>query len=274
MSDLIIHPRDMTELRAFAKDAAESGFFGAKNPTQALMIAMSGRDLGLSYTQSLRAFHVVTGRPTLSADGMVAICLGRKDICGYFATIESTPASCTVETQRIGAPNPSRLTYTIADAKAANLTNKDTWRQHPAAMLRARAKAALARDVYPDLLMGLYDPDEISETPAPKSRAREAIEAKVAAVAEPVIAEVVAEPEPRAHHESWDADRPGFCAHLRDRGLDYDDVAAYLTHLGKPRPSQMTRDQRTALVGWLAKGATLDAYYAWRATLPEPGSNG
>lgn len=273
MSDLIIHPRDMTELRAFAKDAAESGFFGAKNPTQALMIAMSGRDLGLSYTQSLRAFHVVTGRPTLSADGMVAICLGRKDICGYFATIESTPASCTVETQRIGAPNPSRLTYTIADAKAANLTNKETWRQHPAAMLRARAKAALARDVYPDLLMGLYDPDEISETPAPKGRAREAIEAKaVAVVAEPVVAEVVT--EPKAHDESWEGDRPGFCAHLRDRGLEYDEVAAYLAHLGKPRPSQMSRDQRAALVGWLARGATLDAYYAWRGTLAEPGSNG
>lgn len=273
MSDLIIHPRDMTELRAFAKDAAESGFFGAKNPTQALMIAMSGRDLGLSYTQSLRAFHVVSGRPTLSADGMVAICVGRRDICAYFATIESSPTSCTVETQRVGNPAPARLTYTIADAKTAGLTNKDTWRQHPANMLRARAKAALARDVYPDLLMGLYDPEELDQPAAPKSKVREAVEAK-AVVAEAVVVDVVAEPEQRAHHESWESDRPGFCAHLRDRGLDYDDVAQYLTHLGKPRPSQMTRDQRTALVGWLGKGATLDAYYAWRGTLPEPGSNG
>lgn len=268
-----IQPRDMSELKEFAKHAAESGFFGAKNPTQALMIAMSGRDLGLSYTQSLRAFHVVSGRPTLSADGMVAICVGRKDICAYFATIESSPTSCTVETQRVGNPAPSRLTYTIADAKTAGLTSKETWRAHPASMLRARAKAALARDVYPDLLMGLYDPEELEQSAAPKSKVREVVE-RAEPVAAAVVVDVVAEPESRAHHESWESDRPGFFVYLRDRGLDYDEVAQYLTHLGKPRPSQMTRDQRTALCGWLAKGATLDAFYAWRGTLPEPGSNG
>jgi hypothetical protein len=36
----------------------------------------------------------------------------------------------------------------------------------------------------------------------------------------------------------------------------------------------MSRDQRTALLGWLGRGATLDAYHGWRATLAEPGSNG
>ena len=272
MSDLpVIVPRDMTELRAFAKDAADSGFFGAKNPTQALMLTMAGRDLGLSYTQALRAFHVVSGRPTMSADGMVAVCLGRKDVCAYFSTIESTPDHAIVETHRVGAPQPQRLTYSMADAKAAGLTGKDTWRQHPAAMLRARAKAALARDVYPDLLMGLYDPDELGGESKlePKSRVR--AELARAADAEPVVAEVVA---PSEHDQSWEADRPGFCAHLRDRGLDYDDVAAYLAHLGKPRPSQMSRVQRAALVGWLGRGATLDAYHAWRGTLAEPGTNG
>jgi hypothetical protein len=269
MSDLpVIVPRDFNELRAFAKDAADSGFFGAKNPVQALMLTMSGRDLGLSYTQALRAFHVVSGRPTMSADGMVAVCLGRKDVCAYFSTIESTPDHAIVETHRVGAPSPQRLTYSMSDAKAAGLTGKDTWRQHPAAMLRARAKAALARDVYPDLLMGLYDPDELGESkPEPKRRGVELRPVEP----ELLVAEVVA---PSEHDQSWEADRPGFCAHLRDRGLDYDEVAAYLAHLGKPRPSQMSRDQRAALVGWLARGATLDAYYAWRGTLAEPGSNG
>jgi hypothetical protein len=270
MSDLpVIVPRDFNELRAFAKDAADSGFFGAKNPVQALMLTMSGRDLGLSYTQALRAFHVVSGRPTMSADGMVAVCLGRKDVCAYFSTIESTPDHAIVETHRVGAPQPQRLTYSMSDAKAAGLTGKDTWRQHPAAMLRARAKAALARDVYPDLLMGLYDPDELGEKLEPKSRVR--AEIARAADPEPVVVEVVA---PAEHDQSWEADRPGFCAHLRDRSLEYDEVAAYLAHLGKPRPSQMSRDQRAALVGWLARGATLDAYHAWRETLAEPGSNG
>jgi molybdopterin-guanine dinucleotide biosynthesis protein B len=133
MSDLpVIVPRDFNELRAFAKDAADSGYFGAKNPVQALMLTMSGRDLGLSYTQALRAFHVVSGRPTMSADGMVAVCLGRKDVCAYFSTIESTPDHAIVETHRVGAPSPQRLTYSMVDAKAAGLTGKDTWRHREA----------------------------------------------------------------------------------------------------------------------------------------------
>jgi hypothetical protein len=269
MSDLpVIVPRDFNELRAFAKDAADSGFFGAKNPVQALMLTMSGRDLGLSYTQALRAFHVVSGRPTMSADGMVAVCLGRKDVCAYFSTIESTADHATVETHRIGAPQPQRLTYSMTDAKAAGLTNKDTWRQHPAAMLRARAKAALARDVYPDLLMGLYDPDELGESkPEPKRRGVELRPIDP----EPVVVDAVVEV---AHHESWEADRPGFFAHLRDHSLDYEVICGFLATLGKPRPSAMTRDQRAALATWLTRGATRDQIQAYIEAQPEPGSAG
>src|SRR5690606_27529948 len=40
------------------------------------------------------------------------------------------------------------------------LTGRSNWKAHPAAMLRARASAALARAVYPDVAMGIYDPDE------------------------------------------------------------------------------------------------------------------
>ena len=54
-----IEPTNMRELEVFAAAAAKTGFFGAKSPEQALIVAMSGRDLGLSYAQSLRAFHVI-----------------------------------------------------------------------------------------------------------------------------------------------------------------------------------------------------------------------
>lgn len=155
-----IEPENMADLRAFAAAAAASGFYGAKSPEQALMLAMTGKDLGLSYTQALRAFHVVQGKPVLSADGMVAAVLasGKAE---YFRTVEKTTERVTVETKRRGDPAPTSYTYTMSDAKAAGLTGKDNWKSHPAAMLAARAKSALARDVYPDVLLGMYDPDEI-----------------------------------------------------------------------------------------------------------------
>ena len=160
-----IEPRTMADRAALAEAAGKSGFFGAKNKDQALLLMMCGRDLGLSYTQSLRAFHInsETGKPGLSADGMVAVCLKRRDVCEYFRTIAATNEQATVETKRVGE-EPARYSFTLADAKIANLAGKANWQKYPSRMLLARAKAALARDQYPDLLLGMYDPDELEES--------------------------------------------------------------------------------------------------------------
>jgi hypothetical protein len=161
-----IEPTNMVELERLAKHAATSGFFGAKSPEQALLVMMAGRDLGLSYSQALRAFHVIEGRPTLSADGMVATCLVRRDVCERFVTIEVTNDKATVETKRVGQ-DAQRYTFSMQDAQRAGVASKGTWAKYPSRMLLARARAALARDVYPDLLLGLYDPDELEGVSAP-----------------------------------------------------------------------------------------------------------
>lgn len=196
MSDLVrsgpIEPQTLSELREFAKTCAESGFFGGVNPQQALVIAMAGRDLGFSYTQALRAFHVLKGKPTLSADGMVAACLAR-GVCEYFRPVEVTEQSATWETRRVGC-EPVRYTFTMADAERAGLLS-DMYRRHPKRMLSARCKAYLARDVYPEVLMGLVTEDEADEiagghtrSPAPRTAQRPA----------PVVVEAVpvAKPAP------------------------------------------------------------------------------
>lgn len=164
--DTNLQPATLGELSTLAKHAAESGFFGAKTQPQALLLMMAGKDLGLSYTQSLRAFHVIEGRPALSADGMVAVCLGRRDVCQYFRTVESDDRHAMVETQRVGDPEPRRTTFTFEEAQRAGLVKeKGNWAKYPGRMCLARARAFLARDVYPDLLMGLYDPDELEAAP-------------------------------------------------------------------------------------------------------------
>jgi hypothetical protein len=161
-----IEPRDMGELRALASAAAASKFFGASTPEQALLLMVTGRDLGLSYAQSLRAFSIIQGKPVLTAQGMVAICLRAKDVCERFDVIEATNERATVEVQRRGSP-PRRITFTIEDARRARLDGKDNWKTYPSRMLLARAQAFAAREAFPDLLMGLYDSDEVEATPPP-----------------------------------------------------------------------------------------------------------
>lgn len=170
----------MGELVQFATAAAKSRLFGVDSPEAALMIAMAGRDLGFSYAQSLRAFHVVKGKPTLSADGMVAAALASGQ-CDYFRAIEITETSATWETQRKGS-QAVRYTFTMPDAERAGLVN-DMYRRHPRRMLSARAKAYLARDVYPDLMLGLLLEDEAHEAASrPRAPAIEAVEVRPVSV--------------------------------------------------------------------------------------------
>lgn len=131
-----------------------------QTPEAAFAVIATGRELGLSAMQALRAIHIVEGKPTLSADLMVAL-VKRSPECVFFRMVESSAERATYETQRRGEPSPTRLGYTIEEAKASGAATKDNWRKFPAAMLRARAASALARAVYPDLVLGVYDPDEL-----------------------------------------------------------------------------------------------------------------
>lgn len=182
-----VEPSSMAELKDFAKMAAESRFFGAETPQQALMIAMAGRDLGFSYTQSLRYFDVIKGKPSLKADGVVAACLSRPEICEYFDVIELTATKAVYETKRRGRP-AVRYSFTIEEAQAAGLVN-DMYRKHPKRMLSARCKAYLGRDVYPDILGGLLEQDEAREATENREPAPAYVESRVVEPEpEPVVA--------------------------------------------------------------------------------------
>ena len=63
-----------------------------------------------------------------------------------------------------------RLCYTIEDAEKAGLLKPPRqgkqggpWHTIPRQMLRHRAKSELARLEYPDLLAGLYTPEELKD---------------------------------------------------------------------------------------------------------------
>lgn len=251
-----VEPTTMAELRTFAKDAADSNFFGAKTPQQAMMIAMAGRDLGFSYTQALRAFHVINGRPSLSADGMVAACMQHPEICEYFRCVESTPTKATWETKRVG-DEPRRFSFTIAEAETAQLTGKSdsNWKKYPQRMLSARAKSFLARDVYPEILMGLYDPDEIVE--ASQSRGT---------IAASVVSEVVESRTVEPDNIAFAKQRGAECETPAQRMAYWKSIADETKHWPK--------SDRAAVLDYFK---SLDDAYARAAAAPpirEPGEEG
>lgn len=175
-------------------------------PGDVLVALITGRELGLSPMQSIRGMHVIKGKAVMSADLMVALVQKHRDTCEWFRMVESTDTKAVYETKRHGHPEPVRLTWTLEQAKNAGLLTNDNWKKHPAAMLRARCSSALARAVYPDLMMGVYDPDEAQEfAPAPPrtvGNGRTPQAAVPRPASESVLeAEVVAEPHDEATGE-------------------------------------------------------------------------
>lgn len=161
---LALVPKSLNEVTSMAEVFAKSGLLPealrGKVPDVIVQI-ITGQELGLSPMAAIRGVHIVQGKPILSADTMVALALG-SGLCEYFSCVEETATAVTYETKRKGNPHAQRVTWSDDDTKAAGLQLKDNWRMHKKQMRRARAKAILARDVYPDVIAGCYDPDEIA----------------------------------------------------------------------------------------------------------------
>lgn len=130
-------------------------------PGDILIILMLGHELGLAPMQALRSVVVINGKPIVSAD--LAVSLVKKHTsCSFFRLVSTDDSQATYETERKGEGR-TKMIWTMQQAVAAGLAGRGPWKAHPAAMLRARASLALARAVYPDVLLGVYSPDEAEE---------------------------------------------------------------------------------------------------------------
>lgn len=133
-------------------------------------IMLAGAELGLPPMATLRGVYIVNGKPALEAKTKAAICLER-GAAKYFRKIEDTPQAVTWETLRAGDAAPRVSRYTIVEAKAAGLLNKDgPWQSYPQRMLGHRALGWLCDDAYPDIVLGVstkedFDDAEFTFTP-------------------------------------------------------------------------------------------------------------
>lgn len=160
-----LEPRSMGEAKQLAMDLYASRLFSEYgSPPAVLSMILAGRELGLSTHASLRGFHIIDGKPCLSADLIRALIL-KSGAAKYFRVTERTAERATYETQR-GEDPPITLTFTIAEGRLAFSGDDKKWAasgwgKNPADMCVARASAKLARLVYPDIAHGFYDPSEL-----------------------------------------------------------------------------------------------------------------
>lgn len=160
----------LTEWRAMREQATElvkSGFLpkAVNTAEKAMAIIQTGKELGLGPMQSLRSIHIIDGKPTMGADLIGGLALSKVP-GSVLRVVESTNDKCVIKAGR-GGQELTTFTFTMNDAKNAGLTGKQNWRNYPRAMLRARAITEAARAIFPDAVMGLYDPDELGAITSP-----------------------------------------------------------------------------------------------------------
>lgn len=160
--DPTMNEASLRVMMAAAQRYVDSGLLpdGVNTPQKALVIMTAGRELGVPATYALRNIHVVKGKPTCSAELMLAL-VRRAYGPSAIRVAKSDNQSCTVQYREQGWDGVSEYTFTMDDAKAAGVANSTTWKSFPAAMLRARCISAVVRFAFPECISGLYTPEEL-----------------------------------------------------------------------------------------------------------------
>lgn len=243
-------PQNWSDAAKMAEALCKSGLLpdDVKTPQAALAIIIQGRELGLSVMQSLRGISVIKGKPAPSAQLMVAL-VKKNHLCERMECVSNDHDHATWVTKRRGEAEV-RLTWTIEDAERAGLTSSPMYKKFPRNMLKWRAASDLAREVFPDVIGGLYTAEELSDgrvidvstvvEVAPAGAAGEdsgrsnlrPVEPAPPADPAPAPAPAPAQAAPKAEPEKPKAPKPGsFSALLAEIGATGEEAQAALKAL-------------------------------------------
>jgi hypothetical protein len=125
-------------------------------------IVLMGRELGMGTMAACRKLQVIKGTVTERADSQLA----RFKSCGGRAQFKELSETRAVLVLRHPNGDEHTETFTLEDAKRAGLASNDNYAKHPKAMLRSRAITAGLKSIGWEGAVGIYDPDEVADTPA------------------------------------------------------------------------------------------------------------
>lgn len=148
-------------MKETAQMLIKSGFLpqAIKTPEQAIAIILTGRELGIGMMAALNTINVIQGKPTVSPQLMLALI----ERSGQLEDIQIEPHDgnairCTMKRK---GRSPHTEYFGQTEATAMQLNGKDNYKKQAQTMYRWRAVAACARVVFPDVITGLYTPDEM-----------------------------------------------------------------------------------------------------------------
>lgn len=149
-------------LRDQATMLLKTGFLPShlRTAEQVVAVVLIGRELQVPMMQAVRKIFVIQGTPALASELMLALAERTGQVEDI--RIEDDGTCCTVTIKRRGRKSAVTTPFSMKDAEAMDLSNKDNWKKQPAVMRRWRAISANLRLTFPDAIGGMYSVEEIA----------------------------------------------------------------------------------------------------------------
>ena len=163
-----IAKRTFDEIARMSVAFGRSGFFGIKNAEQAMSLMMIAEAEGLHPARAFQEYHVIQNRPSLRSDAMLARYqraggkieyLQRSETCVEIKFTHEASGSIEVKWD---IPRAKGIKV-WKNQKQVSLTESDTWKNYPTAMLTARCISEGVRASYPACIVGFYAPEEVED---------------------------------------------------------------------------------------------------------------
>ena len=186
---------DLPSVQALGGAIATSGMFGCDKPEQGVIIALQCIAENKAPLEMAKNYHLVKGKLTKRADSMLAD-FKRSGGKIKWGDIKNRDVQSGTFTDPDG--NVYDVSYSIDDAKVAGVYSNQAhspWQKTPAAMMRARLVSETLRAIAPEIVTGVYTPEEAAQfddvqpaqsKPEPKPAQSEPVQAQPILEAETV----------------------------------------------------------------------------------------
>lgn len=144
---------------------------GMETPAKILLAMQMGMELGLPPMASIQNIAVINGRPSIWGDVQLGLCRSKglfdeeayERVWDYDDNGNAVAAHCTV--RRLPNGKPVTESFTIQEARQADLMGKDIWKKYTKRMLMNRAQTYALRAAFSDVLKGTLTVEEANDLP-------------------------------------------------------------------------------------------------------------
>ena len=143
-----------------------SGMFGCGNADQGKLLALACMCERRNPVEMSRTYHIIEGRLSMRADAMQAAFLSAG---GRVQWVETTAEICRAKfTHPEFAPDGVEVAVTMKELNDGGVTQgkdgiKSVYRKFPRQMLRARVISEAIRMIMPQIVAGVYTPEEVGD---------------------------------------------------------------------------------------------------------------